>query len=352
MDMRGKVTIQEIADMAGVSKFAVSRALSGKSGVSEQTREMILRVAGQLGYFKNQAPKRFDGELRDAEDRKWTGTIVILFPNIRYQNRESSYWGPVFDGVTARLSQKGLNVVTLTEPSGDHMFNFLKPEAIRGIITIGSISTQVLLDIGQLEIPVVMVDHSDPAYQCDTVFADNFECMRELTTKLVSKGYRSFQFVGNISDAPSFYERWLAFRSTLENCQIEHKQNPLLIGPEADEPFRLFKYWPFGELPEVFVCVNDVIANFLIEELAKRDIRVPEDCAVTGFDKTHSDSPILATVDVNKELLGMRAVDQLLWRIVNPDSASEKKLIRGDVVIRDAFGSAVREHVRTGDGRS
>ena len=114
------------------------------------------------------------------------------------------------------MSQKGLNVVTLTEPSGDHMFNFLKPEAIRGIITIGSISTQVLLDIGQLEIPVVMVDHSDPAYQCDTVFADTFECMRELTTKLVSKGYRSFQFVGNISDAPSFYERWLAFRSTLE----------------------------------------------------------------------------------------------------------------------------------------
>ncbi|WP_231638656.1 LacI family DNA-binding transcriptional regulator [Paenibacillus sp. JCM 10914] len=52
--MKTKVTIQEIADFTGVSKFAVSRALSGKSGVSPQTRDMILKAAGQLGYFRDQ----------------------------------------------------------------------------------------------------------------------------------------------------------------------------------------------------------------------------------------------------------------------------------------------------------
>ncbi|HEX7057202.1 MAG TPA: LacI family DNA-binding transcriptional regulator [Bacilli bacterium] len=332
--MRGKVTIQEIADLTGVSKFAVSRALSGKSGVSAQTREMILKAAGQLGYFRKNEPKWFEGELHDNTKQKWSGTIVVMFPNIRYQNKESVYWGPVFDGVSTRLAQKGLDIITLTEPSKD-IFTLFKPEAIQGIITIGAISTQNLLDINRLRIPVVMIDHADPAFNCDTVFADNYKCMKELVTKLISKGYRKFQFVGNIDHAPSFYERWLAFRMTLENYQIEFKQDPMLIGPEADDIYKLFFKWKPAILPEVFVCANDTNAQFLIDELSKLNIDVPGQCAVTGFDNTCDTHPLLATVNVNKELLGMRAVDQMLWRILNRDSAYERKLLYGDIIIKD-----------------
>jgi len=336
--MRGKVTIQEIADLAGVSKFAVSRALTGKSGVSAQTREMILKAAGQLGYFKNNEPKRFNGELRDHGESKWTGTILVLFPNIRFQNRDSVYWGPIFDGISTRLNQKGLDILTLTEPSSDHLFSLLKPEAIQGIITIGTISTQILLEIGKLDIPVVMVDHSDPAFHCDTVFADNFNCMKDMVTKLISKGYRNFQFVGSIDEAQSFSNRWLAFRTTLDSFNIPLNQNPELIGPDADDMYKLFQKISIRELPEVFVCSNDNKAEFLIDELGKRGIKVPEQCAVTGFDNTCDTHPILATVNVNKELLGMRAVDQMIWRTVNRHSAVEKKLIYGDIVIRENYG--------------
>ncbi|SFF28829.1 LacI family transcriptional regulator [Paenibacillus catalpae] len=335
--MRGKVTIQEIADMAGVSKFAVSRALTGKAGVSAATREMIYKVAGQLGYFKNNEPKRFAGEMQEHVDRKRSGTIVILFPNIRYQNKESVYWGPVFDGISARLNQQGIDIMTLTEPSHDHVFALVKPEAIQGVITVGSISTPILLDIGRLNIPVVMVDHIDPAFPCDTVFTDNYSCMQNLMTKLVSKGYRKFQFVGNISDAQSYFERWLAFRTTLESYGISLNQDPLLIGPDGNDMYKLFPQLELKELPEVFVCSNDTTAQYLVDELDKRNISVPGDCAVTGFDNTCDTHPILGTVNVNKELLGMRAVDQMLWRIANPESAAEKKLIQGDPIIREQY---------------
>lgn len=335
--MKRRVTIQDIADLAGVSKFAVSRALSGKSGVSAATREMILKAAGELGYFKQNEPKRFSGELQDDTGRKWTGTIVILFPNIRYQNRESVYWGPVFEGISTRLNQKGIDILTLTEPSRDNIFSLVKPEAIQGIITIGSISTQILLEIGRLDIPVVMVDHADPAFHCDTIFTDNFYCMKDLTTNLIGRGYRRFQFVGNIVDAQSYMERWLAFRSTLESYNIEWNQEPALIGPEADDLYKLIPKLPLKELPEVFVCVNDTTAQFMIDELRKRGLDVPRDCAVTGFDNTNDTHPIYGTINVNKELLGMRAVDQMLWRILNRGSAIERKLIYGEVVIREQY---------------
>lgn len=331
--MRGKVTMQEIADLTKVSKFAVSRAISGKPGVSAVTRGMILQAAGQLGYFKNET-KKFTNEIQDYNAQLLTGTILVLFPNVRFQNRESVYWGAVFDGISNRLNQKGIDILTLTEPTSDRIFSLLNPDAIQGIITIGSISTAILHEINQLNIPIVMVDHLDSAFLCDTVFTDNMGCMKDLTTKLISKGYKTFQFVGNIDYAQSFFERWLSFRATLEEFGIAHQQIPNLIGPPAEEIHIVVKEISEEDIPEVFICANDSIAEYTIESLQKRGIQVPGRCEVTGFDNTNKSSPILATVNVNKELLGMRAVDQILWRTVNKESSFEKKLICGDIIIR------------------
>lgn len=339
-----KVTIQEIADFSGVSKFAVSRALSGKPGVSAQTREMILKAAGQLGYFKDggkssasaASPVSAWNQPAEGEGEARAGAILVLFPNVRYQNTDSLYWGPVFNGISARLNQIGADILTLTEPSGDSMFSLLNPKAIGGILTIGSVSTQILLEIQRLDIPVVMVDHHDPAFQSDSVFTDNLSAMREMMIKLISKGYRNFQFVGQIGDAPSFYERWLGFRSVLEDYKLEQRQIPELIGPEIanihDTVPRVIAQHP---LPEVFVCNNDTTAQFAMESLQRQGIEVPGDVQFTGFDNTDPELPILATVDVNKELLGMRAVDKLVWRMANPNSNPEKLLIQAEVVLKE-----------------
>ncbi len=340
--MKNKVTVQQIADLAGVSKFAVSRALSGKSGVSDQTREMILKTAGQLGYFKNN-PSYYANEPQEHDAEVTKGTIVVLFPNIRYQNHDSVYWGPIFDGISSRLNQRGLDIITLTEPTGERVFSLLNPKAIQGIITLGEISTQILLEIKRLDIPVVMVDHQDPAYHCDTVFVDNFACMRELMMKLISKGYKDFQFVGNISYAPSFYERWIAYRSALDEYGIKSEQHQLLISADTeDEHYKIIRQISQEQLPEVFVCANDSNAMYTIQVLKEKGIDVPNECSVTGFDNTHGpDSsfgvhPSITTVDVNKEQLGRRAVDKLLWRIANRQSNIEKTLIYGEVIIRES----------------
>ena len=131
--MKTKVTIQEIADFTGVSKFAVSRALSGKSGVSPQTRDMILK-AGQLGYFKDQpnqaAGKPAAFKIRKTENGRGRCLFYSRMSVIKIGN---PLLGPVFDGISARLNQKGLDILTLTEPSNDHMFTLLNPRAFSGL---------------------------------------------------------------------------------------------------------------------------------------------------------------------------------------------------------------------------
>lgn len=193
--MKTKVTIQEIAHFTGLSKFAVSRALSGKSGVSDQTRDVILKAAGKLGYFKDNSMLSGElynsHELQEPKNTRSSGTILILFPNVRYQNQDSVYWGPVFNGISSKLNQKGINILTLTEPSADQLFTLLNPDAIRGIITVGSISTPILLEIKRLSIPVVMVDHLDPVFHSDSIFTDNFASMREIMLWLAPQGFQN-----------------------------------------------------------------------------------------------------------------------------------------------------------------
>ncbi|MFB5266492.1 LacI family DNA-binding transcriptional regulator [Paenibacillus enshidis] len=330
--MRGKVTLQEIADAAGVSKFAVSRALAGKPGVSEDTRAAIVELAGKLGYFRQEQRGFVPGQ--PAEQTTWKGTVAVLFPNIRSQNRESKYWGPVFEGIADQLNAKGLDVLTLTEPSSDDIFSLLNPEAIRGIITVGSISTGILLNIRRLGIPFVMVDHRDPAVRTDTLFIDNWACMEEMLHSLIAKGYRHMQFVGNIHDAFSFHERWFAYRSTLERNGIEVQQDERLFAAKTADLSACLTDIAAQGLPELFVCVNDITAQLVIDALDGCGVRVPADCGVTGFDYTHEQHPIAATVKMDKELLGRRSVDQLLWRILNPASPCEKIAMGAELVVK------------------
>lgn len=95
------------------------------------------------------------------------------------------------------------------------------------------------------------------------------------------------------------------------------------------------------ELPEVFVCANDVTAAQVVDVLKEKGIDVPRRCGVTGFDDTNEQMPIYATVRVDKELLGMRAVDQLLWRITNPNSPVEKKLLHAELFVREVHAPRI-----------
>lgn len=342
--MRKKVTIQEIADAVGMSKYAVSRALAGKSGVSSETRQYIVQTAEQLGYFsvRTIARQHMAPSPSPSSDGSWSGTVLILFPDVRYQNTDSLYWGPIFNGISSALKRKGFNILTLTEPSNDSIFTLLNPEAIQGIISVGSISTSLLLELKRSSIPVVMVDHLDSEFSCDSIFSDNLGSISLIMKELLQAGYKRFQFIGNIQEAPSFKERWIAFRNALEEHNIPLQQNYRLISPEVEEMHKVIpKVLEEDGLPEVFVCANDIYADFAMEALGYAGYEVPRDCMFTGFDYTNPRLPLYATMNVKKEVLGQRSVEQLLWRIMNPDQPYERKLLHAELILNKHYSYAL-----------
>ncbi len=354
--MSKKVTMQQIADQVGVSKFAVSKALSGKSGVSPETREKIIQAATQLGYFVQKRARPTSGRPQAGAPASPASrsTIIVLIPNVREQTRQSTFWGRIIDGITNGLEANHLGMMIVTEHVTDNFTKLINPDAVLGLLGVGHISNQLLLEIRNLGIPFVLVDHEDPLIPSDVLFMNNYECVRRTANYLLGIGHRELQFVGNIRYSRSFYDRWLGFRSMLEEQGVDLRQNEELLALAGDNRSEMTesletiirKMVATDRLPTSFVCANDSIAICVMTALMKLGIDVPGRVSVTGFDNIEDAalaSPKLSTVHVNKEALGERAVDTLLWRVGNPDGPKEKILLAGELLIRESTAPASRD---------
>lgn len=195
-----KVTMQQIADHLGVSKFVVSKALSGKGGVSESTKERVIQAASRLGYFnqKNGYVKNIVPAGAPLSPSPGKQSVLVLMPNIRFQNKESLYWGKLLEGISRELEQQGLGMIIVSEPRGENFMSILNPEGILGMVGVGQIATSLLLEVHRSGLPMVLVDHEDPLIPSDTVFANNLDGMARLTNHLIGLGHRQLHFVGSL----------------------------------------------------------------------------------------------------------------------------------------------------------
>ncbi|WP_127493363.1 LacI family DNA-binding transcriptional regulator [Paenibacillus glycanilyticus] len=343
-----KVTMQQIADHLGVSKFAVSKALSGKPGVSAETRDKIVSVATQLGYFVNKQtntaakrnkPASFITNTRD--------TVILLVPKVRFQTRDSYFWGRIMDGVTEELADRDISALVVTENFKDNFSNLINPNGVLGIIGVGYIASKMLLEIRNLGIPFVLVDHEDPLIPSDVLFMNNMECTRRVTNYLIGCGHTKLQFVGNTRYSRSFVDRYIGYRTMMEEHGLPLNQEEGLLTfeggnrSEITEALEVIVKELVNEhrLPTAFVCANDSIAICMMTVLGKLSVQVPGQCSVTGFDNIEDAAwakPTLSTVNVQKEAIGRRAVEMLLRRLEHPDSLQEKILLAGEFIIRES----------------
>ncbi|WP_435163519.1 LacI family DNA-binding transcriptional regulator [Paenibacillus glycanilyticus] len=343
-----KVTMQQIADHLGVSKFAVSKALSGKPGVSAETRDKIVSVATQLGYFVNKQtntaakrnkPASFITNTRD--------TVILLVPKVRFQTRDSYFWGRIIDGVTEELADRDISALVVTENFKDNFSNLINPNGVLGIIGVGYIASKMLLEIRNLGIPFVLVDHEDPLIPSDVLFMNNMECTRRVTNYLIGCGHTKLQFVGNTRYSRSFVDRYIGYRTMMEEHGLPLNQEEGLLTfeggnrSEITEALEVIVKELVNEhrLPTAFVCANDSIAICMMTVLGKLSVQVPGQCSVTGFDNIEDAAlakPTLSTVNVQKEAIGRRAVEMLLRRLEHPDSLQEKILLAGEFIIRES----------------
>jgi LacI family transcriptional regulator len=298
-----RVTLQEIADHLGISKFAVSRALTGKSGVSEETRRAVIGAAEKFGYTarRSRAPMT---------------AIEVIFHDRNVANRE--IWIDVQHGIEMEATRSGYSMAVRW--TSDHQIIGRLEESAAGFILVGPQEPEMFEAARDCAVPAVIVSHIVPElYRMDQIAATDVEAGVFVGKYLAGLGHRRLVYAHGQLGYPGRHARMRGFAEAVADIpgaelrEIAFQEDYMAAGFH-DSVMRLVES---GFEPTAFFCGSDGVAVTVVSELMRMGLRVPEDVSVVG----HADYPIatqispnLTTIHMPHRQMGIAAVRQLLAR--------------------------------------
>lgn len=320
-----RVTLAVIAEATGLSKFAVSRALSGKSGVSEATRRRVLAVAEELGYVRSQP----------TVEQK---TIGLVFHDTDLINSELHLL--IQSGVQTEAQRLGYQVRMRWTHLADEVESFLRSCA--GAIMVGPHDQRTYDKVYALGIPIVRNGWTQPLEQVDYVGGTDHEAGSAVASYLISLGHRTIAYVHGARGYRGRVERFYGFREVLEQ-QDGVRFAEMAFAVETRFTEHLKAAHARGFRPTAFFCAHDGLGVTVISELLRLGYRIPEDVSVMGFGDYQSAtqiSPPLTTVSMHGREIGsscVRIVDDRLNDRV-PRHIAMRTLITGTIIRRASCG--------------
>ncbi len=337
---RGRATIRDIADLAGVSIATVSRVLNDRPDVAPETRETVLQVVREHGFSTNRGARGLSSGR--------TGIVGLTLPLVA-----DAYFGPILSGASEALYEQDMRIMlcpTLGEK--DREVSLLE-RLMRGttdgaILMLPEESSAELLHLQAQGFPFVVVDpREQPPEGVPCVSAMHAAGAKVATEHLLALGHRR---IGAIAGAEGWYateERLHGFRAALASAGI-------LLEPELVR----YSNWqsPSGEqaaeqllsLPEPPTAIfgfNDNVAVGAISAARKRGLSVPEDLSIVGFDDTTTATivtPNLTTVRQPLAELGRMGVS-LLTRLLEGQRLDALRIELSTVlVVRDSTAPVAR----------
>jgi LacI family transcriptional regulator len=299
-----RVTLQQIADHLGVSKFAVSRALTGKSGVSAETRQSVITAAEQLGYAARK--RRANGA---------TQAVEVIFHDRNVANRE--LWVDVQHGIEMEATRVGYSMAVRW--TNDHTIIDQLGKTASGYILVGPHERLMYEAARDHRLPAVIVNHIVPPLDVmDQVTATDVEAGIYVGNFLAGLGHRRMVYAHGKRGYPGRDARYRGFAKAiaeidggfLREIDFPDDQN-------ADFRAAILDLVDGGFEPTAVFCGSDGVAVTVVSELMRMGLRVPDDISVVG----HADYPIasqispkLTTIHMPHRQMGIAAVRLLLSR--------------------------------------
>jgi LacI family transcriptional regulator len=338
--MSKKISMEDIANKLGVTKNTVSLVFRNMPGISDKTRKSVLEAAKQLGY-------RYKKDIKKNDSKKVPLKNICLLQS-KSTFDTTGFFSFIQLGVESEAKRNNLNV--FLHIYDDSVENFeipfcIKEGIIAGIITLGRVSKNTVKTLMDLRLPLVMIDHYYDNIYIDSVLSDN-QCGGYIATEhLINTGHKAIAFSGDINVSISFYDRFQGYLKALSSNGIPLNKDYMLtdkcLGVIINEGLEYVtnELKKIPELPSAFFCCNDMEALAIIRALKSMGYLVPDDISVVGFDNIDTSqnfSPELSTLNVSKELMGVRAVQKLIHRITDPNGPSEKLLISVNLIERQS----------------
>lgn len=330
--MDKKVRMADIAKELGISVVSVSKALSGKEGVSDETRARVLQLAKQMDYVPLRTKDKPQPSLH-------SGNIGILMADLFFA--DNTFYSNMYRQLVMCCGENGysamLELVTREAENSCIIPTMVQGRKVDGLIFMGEFNLEYIRAVAAYGLPYILLDSYHEDLDADSITSDNVAGGYRLTRHLLQTGRTKIGFVGSILATSSIMDRFLGYSKALLHAGLPVRMDWVLED-------RIGKTTPIAptlpdEMPEAFLCSCDDTAYTLVELLKQHGYRVPEDVAVAGYDDYHIAqfcTPQLTTYRVNTQDMGRHAVAQLIRRLKGKEVTHGNMVVCGDVILRES----------------
>ncbi len=325
-------TIKDIANKLGIAVSTVSKGLNGAHDISDETRQLVLDTAIEMGYSIK--------KMRNQEEKK----VCVFIENMDYENLDE-FGYDIITGFKKAAIRKNWNITVipanLNLQSTENYDSYMLKHGFCGAFLIGfTLHENWLKQLDKTTVPTVLLDnHINSQPRVGYVGTDSFEGIHFAVSHLAKLGHRKIAFLNGTSNSMVSKERHQAFIQSMTANGLTPE--PSLMEYGCYEPECAKSHVPsfLSNGATAIMCASDRIASGVIAELTHQGLRVPEDISVIGFDDlpiAANMTPPLTTIRQNRSDLGKSAaslLDNLLTGV-----AVSKVLLRAEFVERNSTG--------------
>ena len=324
-------TINDIAERLGVPKSTVSKALNNATDISEEMRKKVLETAVEIGYVNRRLQKK---------EQK----ICILVANMEYDT-PNQFGHDIVLGFKQMAEPEGwtVDIIPLTKefqrmtPYGV----FMMEHGYQASFVMGfSLLDPWIQEFRTARIPTVLYDNyiKDNPYIA-SVGCDSQEGFDLAVRHLMKLGHKKIGLISGPLDSYILKARYNAYLNALNKYGLEINENYIGLGYYVAESTKTYIPRLLDQGVTAILFSHDIRAISAITECLDRDVRIPEDLSIIGFDDlpiaAYSEPP-LTTIRQDRLALGKCGYYAMNCLLNNVPIGSI--LLRAPLIVRESTG--------------
>ena len=336
------VSMKDIAKQCHVSVASVSKALNGYSDIGEETRNLIITTAHEMGYLPNSSAR--------ALKTKKSYNLGVLFVDAAMNGLTHEYFNHVLESFKYRAEEKGYDITFIAGNTAGQKMSFYERCRYRGVdgvlVACFKYYEEDIQDLIRSELPVVTIDHTFEGKIA--IVSNNVQGMEELVSYIYSMGHKKIAYIHG-DDTPVTRNRLSGFYRTTQRYGLEIPDEYVKASSYRDLEMAAKATGELLDLPNPPTCImypDDYAAVGGMNEIRERGLRIPEDISITGYDGidlVRMMEPKLTTLCQDTRKIGRMAAEKLISLIEHPKTTLVDKFSVDGVLFKGGSVGRNRE---------
>ncbi len=334
-------TLEQIAEIAQVSRSTVSRVINNDPNVSDKTRTKVLDVIEKIHFQPNMAARSLAGGR--------TRIIGVVIPTSVSAVFADPYFSLVIQGISNACNVRDHSIMLwLAEPEYERrtVRQVFSNKLLDGVIIASNVMDEPLLNsMLESDLPMVLIGRLPDQPNISFVDVDNQNSAREMVAYLLRLGYKRIGTITGPLNMIAGNDRLEGYKSALRQWNINLDNSLVIEGNFAEESGYTAMQRLLPRKPEAIFCASDAMAVGALRAIREAGYCVPGDISLASFD----DMPFAARTDpplttVRQPIIktGAVAAETLINLIEHPSQAPCQVILPTELVIRASCGTGTK----------